>query len=137
MFEEMVFYHYILVYALLGLILIGATIPFWSSDYTKTIKRLRVYMFWFHGLITTVAFSGLVAFIFGKIDLNLSMYAMIVIYIILSFLQSVKYIKTINNRYPLKKIKIITLRYMLVDILLVVTLIVWKIKEHSSAVSIS
>jgi hypothetical protein len=136
MFEEMLLYHLILVYILLGVILIGATIPFWNSNYNKTIKRLRIYMFWFHGIMTTVAFSGLVAFVFAKMDFNLRIFTMIMVYISITLLESIKYIKTINRGYSLEKIRNIAIKYTIVDIILIVAMILWKTKGQSGAVSI-
>jgi len=141
MFEEMVLYHNILVWFLVIILLIGGSIPFWSSDVSKSIKRMRIYMFWFHAIVTAVAFSGLVTFIFGKIDWNISIIAMIIVYVLLSLLESLKYIKILKlskrEQNPIKKIESISILYTLINILLVLTLIIWKIKEHSNAVSLS
>jgi len=135
MFDEMVLYHYILVQILLGLLAVGMIIPFLSSDSSKVIKRIRIYMFFFHGLVTTVAFSGLVAFIFGKIDFNMSILAMIVLYIIITVLESLKYLKILKYSEN-GKIRATNIKYTLINILLIIALVVWKIVEHKSAVSI-
>jgi len=135
MFEEMILYHNTLVKILLSLLVVGIIIPFLSSESNKTIKRLRIYMFFFHGLVTTVAFSGLIAFVFGKIDFNLSILAMIALYIIISVLESIKYLKILKYSEN-SKIKATNIKYTLINILLIVALVVWKIVEHKSAVSI-
>ena len=83
MFDEMVLYHYILVLILLGVLIVGIIIPFLSSDNNKVIKRIRIYMFFFHGFITTVAFSGLVTFVFGNIAFSLKILIMLLFYIII------------------------------------------------------
>jgi len=141
MFEEMILYHNILVKILLGLLVVGMIIPFLSSDSSKVIKRIRIYMFVFHGLVTTVAFSGLVAFIFGKMSFDLSTFIMIVVYILLTVLESIKYLKTLKlareSNTSIQKIRAISIKYILVNILLIVVLIVWKTVEHGSAVPIS
>ena len=141
MFDEMVLYHYILVQILLGLLVLGMIIPFLSSDSSKVIKRIRIYMFVFHGLVTTVAFSGLVAFVFAKMSFDLSIFIMIVVYILLTVLESIKYLKTLKlareSNTSIQKIRAISIKYILVNILLIVVLIVWKIVEHGSAVPIS
>jgi len=135
MFEEMILYHNILVKILLGLLIVGIIIPFLSKDSNQTIKRLRIYMFFFHGLVTTVAFSGLIAFVFGKIDFNLSILSMILLYIIVSVLESLKYLKILKYSEN-SKIKATNIKYTLINILLIVALVVWKVVEHKSAVSI-
>jgi len=141
MFEEMVFYHSLLIYFLIGVLFVGATIPFWSSDLAKTIRRERIYMFWSHGTITTVAFSGLVAFIFGKMNWNLSIIAMIVVYILLIIFESIKYMKILKlsktKENPIREIKSITIGYTIINILLILLMIVWQIKEKANAVSLS
>jgi len=136
MFEEMILYHNILVKILLGLLIVGIIIPFLSKDSSQTIKRLRIYMFFFHGLVTTVAFSGLIAFVFGKIDFNLSILAMVALYIIISVLESLKYLKILKYSDN-SQIKVTNIKYTLINIVLIVALVVWKILEHKSAVSIS
>jgi len=136
MFEEMILYHNILVKILLGLLIVGIIIPFLSKDSSKTIKRLRIYMFVFHGLATTVAFSGLIAFIFGKIDFNISILAMILLYIIVSVLESIKYLKILKYSDN-SQIRATNIKYTLINILLIVALVVWKIVEYKSAVSVS
>jgi hypothetical protein len=135
MFEEMILYHNILVKILLGLLIVGIIIPFLSKDSNQTIKRLRVYIFFFHGLVTTVAFSGLIAFVFGKIDFNLSILAMIALYIIITVLESLKYLKILKYSDN-SKIKITNIKYSMINILLIVALVVWKIVEYKSAVSV-
>jgi len=136
MFEEMILYHNILVKILLGILIVGIIIPFLSSDSSKTIKRLRIYMFVFHGLATTVAFSGLIAFVFGKIDFNISILAMILLYIIVSVLESIKYLKILKYSDN-SQIRATNIKYTLINILLIVALVVWKIVEYKSAVSVS
>jgi len=136
MFEEMILYHNILVKILLGILIVGIIIPFLSSDSSQTIKRLRIYMFVFHGLATTVAFSGLIAFVFGKIDFNISILAMILLYIIVSVLESIKYLKILKYSDN-SQIRATNIKYTLINILLIVALVVWKIVEYKSAVSVS
>jgi hypothetical protein len=136
MFDEMVLYHSILIETLLGLFIISLAILYIGDSYQKAVKRLRVYMFFFHALVTGVAFSGLVAFVFAKIDFNLGIFAMIALYIAVSTIESIKYIKTLKSD-NLKDVKSISIRYTAVNIILVVSMVVWKVVEKSSAVSIS
>ncbi|MCK4442837.1 MAG: hypothetical protein KAU90_12590, partial [Sulfurovaceae bacterium] len=97
---------------------------------------MRIYIFVFHGFITTVAFSGLVAFVFGKMSFDLSILAMIVIYIFISILESIKYLKILKYNDK-SKIVATNIKYTLISISLIVALIIWKIVEHKSAVSLS
>ncbi len=136
MFEEMVLYHSILVKILFGILVVGMLIPFLSSDSNKIIKQMRIYMFVFHGFITAVAFSGLVAFVFAKMCFDLSILAMIVVYIFISILESLKYLKIL--KYNDKgKIVATNIKYTLLSISVIVALIIWKIVENKSAISLS
>jgi hypothetical protein len=141
MFEEMVLYHNILVQILIVVLLVGISIPFWSSDLAKIVRRMRIYMFWSHGTITTVAFSGLIAFIFGKISLDMGIIAMIVVYILLILFESIKYIKILNlsktKENPIREIKVINIGYTLINVLLILLIIIWQIEEKANAVSLS
>ncbi len=137
MFDEMVLYHSILIDTLFGLFIISLVIVYIGDSYKKIIKRLRVYMFFFHGITTGVAFSGLVAFVFAKIDFNLTILAMIIIYLAISILESIKYIKIVKSDKSLERVRTISIKYTVINILLVVSLVIWKMVEKSSAVSVS
>ena len=128
MFDEMVLYHYILVLILLGVLIVGMIIPFLSSDSNKSIKRIRIYMFVFHGFITTVAFSGLVTFIFGNIAFSLKILIMLLFYIIISFLESMKYFNILKNPLDNNHCRAISVRYGVINILLILILIFFYIK---------
>jgi len=78
----------------------------------------------------------LIAFVFGKIDFNLSILAMVALYIIISVLESLKYLKILKYSDN-SQIKVTNIKYTLINIVLIVALVVWKILEHKSAVSIS
>jgi len=140
-YDEMMVYHGASVYLLLGLFIFGALIPFFSKDCAKTVKRKRVYMFFSHGLINIVAFSGLVGFIFVKMDFNMSMAVMILLYILLSVLESIKYIgmlKTLISKETCNsELRSISLRYSLINIFMVAGIIIYKVMEHQDAVPVS
>ncbi len=129
MFNEMVFYHSILVYTLLLVVIIGFVIPFLAKNCNITIKRLRIYSFIFHGIITTVAFSGLVAFTFAKMTFNLNILLMVLAYLAISTIESIKYLKFKKGCK-----RDINIRYSLINILILLAVISWV---HAHAVSIS
>ena len=132
-FNEMVLYHAVLVKMLLGLLFIGLITPFLSLDCIKIVKRKRIYIFAVHGMLSAVAFGGLVAMIFAKIPFNISMGVMIIAYIVVSVLESIKHIKIVQSRFDkeecIKNIRMLTLKYTLMSILTVVALVVWKVME--------
>ncbi|MCH9740354.1 MAG: hypothetical protein K0U38_05890 [Epsilonproteobacteria bacterium] len=140
-FAEMVLYHAVLIKIMLGWFVIGLITPFVSADCATIIKRKRIYMFVSHGLITTVAFGGLVAFVFVQMPFNMSMFLMIVAYIAISAIESIKYLKMLKTRSKpescVKNMRVIALKYTLVNIAIVTALVVWKIMEVKSAVPVS
>ncbi|NOZ90055.1 MAG: hypothetical protein GXO60_02085 [Epsilonproteobacteria bacterium] len=136
MFNEMVSYHSILIYLTIVLLGISILIPFMTKEREKIVKRMRIYMFFIHSFITMVAFSGLVAFIFAKMDFDLSIFTMIVVYISITMAESVKYIKMLKAS-EISEMRAINIKYTLLSILQIVALIGWKLKEHKDAVPIS
>ena len=137
-YNEMMVYHGALVYILLGLLVFGVLIPFLSKDCAKTIKRKRIYMFFSHGLINIVAFAGLVGFVFVKMDFNMSMAVMILLYILLSAIESIKYLnmlKTLISKESCnRKLREISIKYSLINIMMVAGILIYKIVENQSAI---
>ncbi len=129
MFNEMVLYHSILIYTLLLVVIIGFVTPLLNRDCNIIVKRLRVYIFIFHGVATTVAFSGLVAFTFAKMAFNLNILLMIIAYIAISTIESIKYLKFKKGCK-----KDINIKYSLINIFILIAVIGWV---HTHAVSIS
>jgi hypothetical protein len=93
-------------------------------------------MFFIHSFFAMVAFSGLVAFMFAKMDFDLSISAMIVVYISITIVESIKYIKMLKLD-DISKIRAVDIKYTIINILQIVALVIWKLKEHKDAVPIS
>jgi hypothetical protein len=139
-FEEMVFYHALLIKIMLGILIVGVVIPFMSNECKIIIKRMRIYMFFSHGMITSVAFSGMVAFVFAKISFDISMGLMVVVYILISLFETIKYFKILKSAkrgHCHKEARGVAIRYGLLNITLLVLPIAYKIMEHKSAVPLS
>jgi hypothetical protein len=141
MFKEMVFYHSILIYLTLGVLIIGILIPFLGKSGEVAIKRMRIYMFFIHSFFTMVAFSGLVAFAFAKMSFSFSIFVMIILYIFISTIESFKYLKILKlpreDSESMVKMRTLSIRFTITNIILILAMIFWEIGEHSSAVSIS
>ncbi len=135
MFKEMVLYHAILIYLTIGVLILGLLIPFLSRTQERVIKRMRIYMFFIHSFFTMVAFSGLVAFVFAKMSFDITILIMILVYIIISILESIKYLKILKYQ-DISQTRATAIVYTIINILLMVTLIIWEIKEHTHEVSI-
>jgi hypothetical protein len=136
-FTEMIVYHAVLLKAMLGVLIIGMIIPFLSSDCSKTIKRMRIYMFVSHGLITMIAFTGLIAFIFAKMDLSLEIIVMIVAFLVMIMVEVLKYKKILKagtTEGCAKKSKTSAIMFTLINIAIIAGLVVYKIIEAKSAI---
>ena len=136
-FEEMIIYHSILIKAMLGVLIIGMIIPFLTTECSKTIKRMRIYMFISHGLITMIAFTGVIAFVFAKMDFNLEIIVMIVAFLVMAMVEVFKYKKILkagNSEGCTKTSRTSAILYTLINIAIIAGLVVYKIVEAKSAI---
>ena len=139
-FTEMVLYHSILIKAMLAVFVVGLIIPFLSSDCSKTVKRMRIYMFVAHGTLTMIAFSGVIAFVFADLAFNLSIVTMIVMFFAMIMIEVVKYKKILKNQKAdncAKSARVTAVIFTLINISMLAAMVVWKIMEAKSAVSVS
>lgn len=141
MLGEMVLYHSILIKIMLGVILVGMVMPFIGKMCPATVKRMRIYMFVSHGLLTMIAFTGLVALVFAKISLTISIIVMIVAFFVLIGVEVIKYRKMLNTRNNkescAKDMRVLAIQYGLIEIVVLMSLVVYKIMEAKSAVPVS
>ena len=136
-FAEMVTYHSVLIKAMLGVLIIGMIIPFLTTECSKTIKRMRIYMFVSHGLITMIAFTGLIAFVFAKMDLSLEIIIMIVAFLVMIMVEVLKYKKVLKagkDEDCAKSSRKTVLLFTLINIVIIAGLVVYKIMEAKSAI---
>ncbi|MBU1667795.1 hypothetical protein KKC13_05200 [bacterium] len=140
-FEEMIFYHAVLLKLMLAVLVVGLIIPFLSSDCAKTVKRTRIYMFVSHGTLSMIAFSGLIAFVFADMSMTLSIAVMIVAFFAMIMLEVVKYKKILKDRTNsercMKNARVTAVVYTLLNIAIIAGLVVYKIMEAKSAVPVS
>ena len=136
-FDEMILYHAILLKAMLGVLVIGMIIPFLTSECSKTIKRMRIYMFVSHGLITMIAFTGVIAFVFAKMDLSMEIIVMIVAFLAMIMIEVLKYKKILKAGTAegcTKKARTTAILFTLINIAIIAGLVVYKIIEAKSAI---
>jgi hypothetical protein len=140
-FEEMILYHAILIKMMLAVLVGGLIIPFLSQECAKTIKRMRIYMFVSHGLLTMIAFSGMVAFVFADMSFSLSIGVMIVAFFAMIGIEVVKYKKILKSRLEpescAKKSRMTAVMYTVINIAILAGMVVWQIMEHKSAIPVS
>jgi len=137
-FEEMVLYHSILIKIMLGLVVIGMIIPFLGKVCAKTIKRMRIYMFFSHGLLSMIAFSGIIALVFSHTSINISIIFMIVAFFALIALTIIKYKKMLNTRIKketcVRDMRVLAIQYGVIEIAVIMSLFISKIMEYKSAI---
>ena len=136
-FEEMILYHAVLLKAMLGVLVVGMIIPFLTSECSKTIKRMRIYMFVSHGLITMIAFTGLIALVFAKMDLSMEIIVMIVAFLAMIMIEVLKYKKILKagtTEGCTKKARTTAIMFTLLNIAIIAGLVVYKIIEAKSAI---
>jgi len=137
-YGEMILYHSVLIKAMLGVLLIGMIIPFLSSECSKTVKRMRIYMFVSHGLLSMIAFTGLIAFVFAKMDMSIEIITMIAAFLVMIMIEVFKYKKILkvgSSNGCAKKGRVTAVIYTLINIAIIATLVVYKVMEVKSAVS--
>jgi hypothetical protein len=135
-FEEMVLYHSILIKAMLGLLIVGMIIPFLSSDCAKSIRRARIYMFFSHGLLSMIAFSGLTALIFAHMSLKADMIIMIVLFFVMIMVEVVKYKKiqkgVLDKESCNKNARINSLIFGFINVAIIVGMIVYMVMQKNA-----
>jgi len=136
-FEEMIVYHALLLKIMLGILLIGMIIPFLGKECSATIKRMRIYMFVSHGLLTMIAFTGLIAFVFAKMDLQGDIIVMIGAFLAMIMIEVLKYKKILKageSEGCAKKARTTATLFTLLNIAIIAGLVVYKIMEAKSAI---
>ncbi len=135
-FDEMILYHAFLIKSMLVLLLIGIIIPFLSSDCAKSIRRARIYMFFSHGLLSMIAFSGLIALIFAKINLTIDMIMMILFFFIMIMLEVFKYkkiLKGVSDKESCnKKARINSVLFGLINIAIIAGMVVYMVIQKNA-----
>jgi heme/copper-type cytochrome/quinol oxidase subunit 2 len=135
-FEEMVLYHSILIKAMLGLLIVGMIIPFLSSDCAKSIRRARIYMFFSHGLLSMIAFSGLTALIFAHMSLTADMMIMIVLFFVMIMVEVVKYKKiqkgVLDKESCNKNARINSLVFGFINVAIIAGMVVYMVMQKNA-----
>jgi len=103
MTEEIIAAHGLLVYLFLIFLVGGLFTPLMAGKTTKSFKKVSfIYTMIFQALATMAAFTGMVALFVGKIEWNLSISVMVVVWILMMFIEIKKYmlIKYANLEQP-------------------------------------
>jgi len=135
-FDEMVLYHSILIKVMLGLLVVGIIIPFLSSDCAKSIRRARIYMFFSHGLLTMIAFSGVTAFVFAKMSLRIDIIIMIALFFVMIMLEVFKYKKILKGVVDKdscnKKARVTSVVFGLINMAIIAGMVVYMVIQKNA-----
>ena len=136
-FEEMILYHSVLIQTMLGVLIVGMIIPFLSSACSKTIKRTRIYMFVSHALLSMMAFTGMIAFVFAKMEMRWDIGAMIVAFLVMIMVEVFKYKKILKagtDEGCAKNNQMVAIGYTLLNILIISAFFLYEMVEVKSAI---
>jgi len=135
-FDEMILYHSVLIKVMLGLLFIGIIIPFLSADCAKSIRRARIYMFFSHGLLSMIAFSGIIALIFAHMSLTRDMMVMIVLFFVMIMLEVVKYKRVqkgvLDKESCNKKARVNSVVFGLINMAIIAGMVVYMVAQKNA-----
>ena len=138
MVEETLLYHAVTIKIFLAMLFINLLIPvITKSQRAREIKWTRVSFFFFSGLLTMIAFSGVILMMLLEIPWNLSMTIMLIAFIVLTILE-------ISRSRALHKVwtvsesgASISWKFILLEIVVVTIMVILMIMERKGAISLS
>jgi len=138
MIEETLLYHAVIIKIFLAMLCINLLIPFISqSDRAREVKWTRISFFFFFGLLTMVAFSGLILWMLLEIPWNISMSIMLIAFILLATLEILRN-KSLHRVWMVSESGAsISWKFVLVEIVIVALMVLLMIMEKKGAISLS
>ena len=137
----MLFTHSILIKIFLGFLVIGLFLPMVTTKNPQALKKISlIYTAIFQGLITMIAFAGIIAFIFGKYSISLPIVLMIVVWVVMMYIEIRKHklvkIANLENPTTYKLIKGAFVKIGLVQILLVAAMVVLMVLRAKGVITL-
>lgn len=141
MIETMLFTHSILIKLFLGFLVGGLFMPMMTTKNPQALKKVSlIYTAIFQGIITMIAFAGLVAMIVGEYSMNLAIILMIVIWAVMMYIEIKKHkvIKLANLENPTtyKLVKGAFIKIGVVQIILVAGMVVLMVLRAKGVISL-
>jgi len=141
MVEQIVTAHSILVKIFLAFLVAGLFIPKMTAKKPLGFRKASfIYTMVFQGIITMIAFTGLVAMVMGEMPFSIAIMIMVVIWAALMFLEIKKYklikVAKLENPKTHNVLKGGFLKISVIQILLVTVMVVLMILKAKGLVAI-
>ncbi len=138
---EMLATHSMLIKIFLGFLLGGLLIPFISGKNPLSFRKASfVYTMIFQGIITMIAFAGIVAVFTGDLGWEITTIIMFAVWAVMMMIEIKKYktikLANIQNTDTFKVLKSAFVKISIVQILLVAIMVVLMILKAKGIVSI-
>jgi len=141
MLEQLFATHSIMVKVFLGLLVAGMFIPMMTAKNPLGFRKASfIYTMVFQGLITMIAFTGLIAMVIADMSMSISIGIMIAIWAILMIIEIKKYklikFAKLENEDTHKVLKSGFIKISIIQILLVTIMVVLMILKAKGILSI-
>ena len=138
---EMLATHSILIKVFLGFLVVGMIIPFMTAKNPLGFRKGSfIYTMIFQGIITMVAFAGIVAVFTGELGWSVTTIIMVAVWAVMMYIEIKKYkaikFANLNNPDNHKILKSAFIKISIVQILLVTIMTVLMILKAKGVVSI-
>ena len=141
MIETILFTHSILIKLFLGFLVGGLFMPMMTAKNPQALKKVSlIYTFIFQGIITMIAFAGLVAMVMGEYAMSLAIIVMIVIWVVMMYIEIRKHklvkVANLGNPTTYKLIKGLFVKIGVIQILLVAAMVVLMVLRAKGVISL-
>jgi len=135
MIQEALLYHIVTINLLLFLLAINLLIPWlFRRDEMREIKATRITFFLFSSLLSMVAFTGVILFMIAELSWNTRMSLMVVAFITLTGVEIARSMKLRQLWLRDESGVSLSWRYVLVEIVIVVAMILFTIVDKKNAI---
>lgn len=133
--------HSILVKVFLGFLVVGMIVPFMTAKNPQGFRKGSfIYTMIFQGIITMIAFAGLVAVFTGDLGWSTTTIIMVAVWAVMMYIEIKKYkaikLADLNNPDNHRMLKGAFIRISIIQILLVAIMVVLMILKAKGVVSI-
>lgn len=138
---EMLAMHSILIKVFLGFLVVGLIVPFMTAKNPLGFRKGSfIYTMIFQGLITMIAFAGIVAVFTGDLGWSTTTIIMVAIWAVMMYIEIKKYkaikLANLNNPDTHKVLKVGFIKISLIQVLLVTLITVLMILKAQGVISI-
>ena len=133
--------HSILVKVFLGFLVVGMIVPFMTAKNPQGFRKGSfIYTMIFQGIITMIAFAGLVAVFTGDLGWSTTTIIMVAVWAVMMYIEIKKYkaikLADLNNPDNHRMLKGAFIKISIIQILLVAIMVVLMILKAKGVVSI-